>query len=217
MRDKVDASFSVLAETDANGNITTYYVYGLGLIAKITPQNQAYYYHYDGLGSTIAITDSTGSIVNQYAYDAHGKVISQTEGISNPFKYVGKYGVMDDGNGLLYMRARYYDPEMRRFINKDPIGFAGGDLNLYAYVGNNPANNADPKGTLGLDTFIKWGMKQIFKNIAKNSDPFNNDELANPPEEEAMNRDSDGDGIPDFFDDDWDNDGTPDDEQICSE
>lgn len=53
---------------------------------------------------------------------------------------------MDDGNGLLYMRARYYDPEVGRFINKDPIGFAGGDFNLYAYVGNNPINNIDPEG-----------------------------------------------------------------------
>jgi RHS repeat-associated protein len=137
---------SILAETDASGNITAYYVYGLGLISKITPTDQAYFYHYNGLGSTIAITDSLGNIVNKYAYDAFGKVLSQTENIPNPFKYVGKYGVMDDGNGLLYMRARFYDPEIGRFISKDPIGFGGGDLNLYAYVGNNPVNHRDPMG-----------------------------------------------------------------------
>ncbi len=68
------------------------------------------------------------------------------EGISNPFKYVGSAGVRDDGNGLLYMRARYYDPEVGRFISKDPIGFAGGDLNLYNYVGGNPVNRIDPTG-----------------------------------------------------------------------
>jgi RHS repeat-associated protein len=153
---------NVLAETDASGNITAYYVYGLGLISKITPSGQTYYYHYDGTGSTIAITDSAGSIVNKYAYDTFGKVLGQTEAISNPFKYVGKYGVMDDGNGLLYMRARYYDPEVGRFINKDPIGFLGGDLNLYAYVGNNPLNYNDPKG-LFFDCTKCWYYKRKFE------------------------------------------------------
>lgn len=135
-----------LAETDASSNITAYYVYGMGLISKITPSNHAYFYHFDGIGSTVAITDSSGNVVNKYAYDEHGKVLSQEEAISNPFKYVGQYGVMDEGNGLLYMRARFYDPEIGRFISKDPIGFAGGDLNLYAYVGNNPSNFIDPMG-----------------------------------------------------------------------
>jgi RHS repeat-associated protein len=118
----------------------------LGLISKITPAGEVYYYHYDNLGSTIAITDSTGATVNKYAYDSFGKVLNQVEAISNPFKYVGKFGVMDDGNDLLYMRARYYDPEVGRFIKNDPIGFAGGDLNLYNYVGGNPVNFTDPTG-----------------------------------------------------------------------
>ena len=134
-----------LAETDAGGNITAYYVYGLGLISKITPSNQSYFYHYDGIGSTVGISDSSGSVVNEYAYDAFGKVLNQVEAVPNPFRYVGQFGVTDEGNGLLYMRARFYDPEVGRFINKDPIGFMGG-LNLYAYVGNNPINREDPFG-----------------------------------------------------------------------
>jgi len=142
-------SSTVLAETDASGNITAYYVYGLGLISKITPSDEAYFYHYDGLGSIVAMTDSSGSVVNKYSYDAYGKVLNQVEAVSNPFKYVGLFGVMDEGNGLLYMRARYYDTEMRRFLNKDPIGLLGG-LNMYAYVGNNPISWIDP---LGLDWF----------------------------------------------------------------
>ena len=136
---------SGLAETDVNGNITAYYVYGLGLISKITPSNEVYYYHYDGIGSTIGISDQSGSIVNKYAYDAFGKVLNQEETIPNAFKYVGQFGVMDEENGLFYMRARYYDPEVGRFINKDPIGLLGG-LNLYAYVANNPVNLIDPEG-----------------------------------------------------------------------
>ncbi|MCX5885489.1 MAG: cysteine peptidase family C39 domain-containing protein [Proteobacteria bacterium] len=138
----------ILAETDSNGTITAYYVYGLGLISKIVPSGQtyqAYYYHSDGIGSTIAMTDSSGTIVNKYAYDAFGKVMNQAETINNPFKYVGRFGVMDEGNGLLYMRARYYDLEVGRFINKDPIGLFGG-YNLYTYVANNPINLIDPLG-----------------------------------------------------------------------
>ena len=103
------------------------------------------------------MTNSSGNIVNKYAYDEFGKVLSQEEAIPNPFKYVGQFGVMDEENGLFYMRARYYDPEVGRFINKDPIGFLGG-LNIYAYVENNPVNHIDPEGLevllLGRHPFV---------------------------------------------------------------
>jgi len=137
----------VIAEMDNGGDILSYYIYdGTGLVAKITPSGSVYYYHYDGIGNTIAITDSSGYMVNKYAYDEFGNLSNAEETISNPFLYVGRYGVTDDDNGLLYMRARYYDPEVGRFINKDPIGFLGGDVNLYACVWNNPVNWIDPEG-----------------------------------------------------------------------
>jgi RHS repeat-associated protein len=93
--------------------------------------------------------------------------LNQVETISNPFKYVGALGVMDDGNGLLYMRARYYDPEVGRFISKDPIGFAGGDLNLYNYVGANPVNWVDPLGLIlhYANTNSETAMKPHIKRI----------------------------------------------------
>ena len=139
---------SVLAEADASGNIHSYYVYGLGLISKIQGNN-AYYYQYDGIGSTVAMTDVTGAIVNQYAYDDFGNLAdNSSETIANPFKYVGKFGVATDAPDLLYMRARYYSPSLGRFINKDPIGLSGG-LNLYAYVGNNVIQLTDPSGLGG--------------------------------------------------------------------
>jgi RHS repeat-associated protein len=53
---------------------------------------------------------------------------------------------MAESNGFYYMRARYYDPAVKRFISEDPLGFDGGDLNLYAYVGNNPVMGVDPLG-----------------------------------------------------------------------
>jgi RHS repeat-associated protein len=130
---------------DENNDLIAFYVYdGVGLVAKVTPTNDYYYYHYDGLGSTVAITDSTAQIVNAYAYSPYGLLGAQ-ETITNPFTYVGQYGVMAESHGLYFMRARYYDPEVGRFINKDPIGYEGG-MNLYGYVGGNPVSWIDPWG-----------------------------------------------------------------------
>jgi RHS repeat-associated protein len=145
----------VLAETDTSNNLISFYVYdGAGLVAKITPGNQYYFYHYDGLDSTIAITDNVGQVVNTYCYSPEGLVGAQ-ETIPNPFQYVGRFGDMAEGNGLYFMRARYYDPEVGRFINKDPIEYEGG-MNLFVYVENNLVNLAD---LLGLR--IEWGAYAI--------------------------------------------------------
>lgn len=139
----------VLAEMDENNDLIAFYAYdGSGLVAKVTPANEYYFYHYDGLGSTIAITDSSAQIVNAYAYSPYGLVGSQ-ETIENSFEYVGRFGVMAEGNGLYFMRARYYDPEVGRFVNKDPIGYAGG-MNLFTYCQNDPINFIDPWGLWDL-------------------------------------------------------------------
>ncbi len=111
-----------------------------------TPANQVYTYHYNGIGSTVAMTDQSKTIVNKYFYTPFGLLTNQIETIPQPFKYAGRYGVMHEPNGFYYMRARYYDPAVGRFISEDPIGFGGGDINLYAYVGNNPINFVDPFG-----------------------------------------------------------------------
>jgi RHS repeat-associated protein len=139
----------VLSETNTAGTITAYYVYGLGLISKVLPDNTPYYYHYDSRGSTIALTDSTQTQTDAYAYDSFGSVINNTGSTPNPFKYVGGFGVMDEGNGLKYIRARYYSPEIGRFITKDPITGKDGDsqsLNRYVYALNNPVRLVDVSG-----------------------------------------------------------------------
>jgi len=141
----------VLAEYDGSG-VTACYVYGLGLISMVNAADNPYYYHYNFVGNTVAMTDATESIVNKYAYTPFGRLTGAQETVPNPFRYVGQFGVIDDGNGLLYMRARYYDPEIGRFITKDPIWFAGG-VNLYRYVNNNPLNLVDP-----------WGMEPWWYN-----------------------------------------------------
>jgi len=112
--------------------------------------NQLYIYHHDGTGHTIAITDQNQQTVNSYAYDPYGNVMGEQESIEQPFKYVGQLGLFAEDNGLYYMRARYYDAEVGRFISEDPIGFQGG-LNLYAYVGGNPVSLVDPDGEFALN------------------------------------------------------------------
>ncbi len=145
-----DAAGNLLADADATNTIQHYYIHGLGLMAMVDAQtNQLYVYHFDGTGHTVAMTDSNQATVNKYGYTPFGKLLGKTETIPQPFTYVGQYGVMTEADNLYYMRARYYDAEVGRFIKEDPIGFAGG-LNLYAYVGGNPVNVIDPSGEIGI-------------------------------------------------------------------
>ena len=141
----------VLVRTTA-GNQTTYYVYGLGLIGE---QNQNGYrvYHPDFRGSTVMLTDAGGSVTDRYMYDAYGNLMNHSGSSDTPFLYNGQYGIMTDGNGLIYMRARYYNPEVRRFVSQDSIeGDIGNplSLNLFSYVENNPINNVDPSGNVPM-------------------------------------------------------------------
>jgi RHS repeat-associated protein len=107
------------------------------------------FYQHDQLGSTVALTDENGIVKTVYSYDPFGNTTVTGEPIDQPFQYTGRE---NDGTGLYYYRARYYSPEMQRFISKDPVGLAGG-INYYAYVGNNPVNWIDP---LGLYTFADF-------------------------------------------------------------
>ncbi|WP_040571126.1 RHS repeat-associated core domain-containing protein, partial [Methyloversatilis thermotolerans] len=84
-----------------------------------------------------------GGTTQSLRYSAFGQSQSGTGASPNRLKYTGRE---DDGTGLYYYRARYYDPVIGRFISEDPLGFAAGDVNFYAYVGNNPVNANDPSG-----------------------------------------------------------------------
>ncbi len=140
---------NLLAETDAGNKITAYNIYGLGLIARIRPNGSASYYHYDSRGSTIALTDSSGTVTDTYAYDPFGKPVNRTGSTINPFTYIGSYGVIDEGDDLFYIRARYYDSEQQRFISKDTKKGDkrdGQSLNRYIYAMNSPAILIDISG-----------------------------------------------------------------------
>jgi RHS repeat-associated protein len=101
-----------------------------------------YSYLTDALGSTVALTDSTGASVEQYSYGPYG-ILSSNGNDSNSYTYTGRES---DGLGIDYYRARYYNPATGRFLSEDPLGFDGGFTNLYAYVGDIPTKYTDPSG-----------------------------------------------------------------------
>ena len=99
--------------------------------------------------------------MQQYAYSAFGKIelitdqtgadVTDAPPIENSFSFTGRE--YDSESGCYYYRARYYCAEMKRFIGRDPIGFGGGDVNLYRYVFNNPLNRFDPTGLAPGESF----------------------------------------------------------------
>ena len=144
-----NCKLSQLLEKTTNG-ITTKYVYGRGLIGE-EKCGVFKIYHFDCRGSTIAITDECGNITDTFAYDTYGKLISRTGSSFVIFGYNGRDGVVTDDNGLIYMRARYYSPEMKRFVNADIV--AGQitnavTLNRFAYANGNPVSFVDPFGLI---------------------------------------------------------------------
>jgi RHS repeat-associated protein len=157
-----DATGNLLAEANATNVITKYYIYGHGLTAMADASNALYVYHFDGTGHTVAVTNASQQAVNTYAYDPYGKIMAQQETVPQPFKYAGQVGIIDEGNNLYYMRARYYDANIGRFISEDPSGFKGG-LNLYAYVGGNPINLVDPSGLERISSALSNGNLNIFE------------------------------------------------------
>ena len=146
----------------------TFYIYGLGLIGQEV-DGEYTSYHFDYRGSTVALTDSSGQVTENFQYSPYGLLLSG-DSSKTPFLFNSMYGVMADSNGLYYMRARFYSPEIRRFINQDILLGSiseGQTLNRYAFVTGRPVSFIDPFGfkgkePIGID-FNKsfWGKSGI--------------------------------------------------------
>lgn len=139
---------------------TRKYVYGLGLAYAVSGSTIEVY-HADRLGSVRSLTDGTGSEIATYDVDEWGVLTASTGTATQPFGFTGE---PTDATGLLYLRARYYDPELGRFMSQDM--WAGSParpamLNRYSYATNNPTRYADPSGHCGIDIVADIGFSAL--------------------------------------------------------
>jgi RHS repeat-associated protein len=142
------------------------YVYVLGKhFARIDGNlnngiGKKYFYHTDHLGSTILVTDETGKTVWSTDYTPFGKAAAIEGELKGNIKFTGKD--YDEDIELYYCNARFYDPELGRFITEDSVNDPN-NPNLYVYSRNNPLTITDPSGNLSVDDVIKWGKEQLQK------------------------------------------------------
>jgi RHS repeat-associated protein len=149
--------WDVVRDTDGSGTPTADYLNGLALDEKLrqTTSTGSLYFLTDHLGSTRLLSDSAGNIVEQSNYDSFGNSAGSA---LTRYGYTGRE--RDEDTGLLYYRARFYDPELGRFLSEDPLQFAAGDINLYVYVHNRPTSLIDPFGEQ-IRADAKWSKTEV--------------------------------------------------------
>ena len=154
-----------------SGALVEYYALADDLLAGGTG-SAPHYFHYDGLGSTRALTDGTGSLTDSYEYLGYGALASSSGSTANDFLYSGEY--RDPASGLYHLRARWYDPATGRFMSRDPFpGVPEQPLSLmpYLYAGADPINAIDPTGNFfslagfSVASAIQTGLRAI--NVAR--------------------------------------------------
>lgn len=137
----------VILETDKNNHVRTRYVKGINYIASISADNVTSYFLFNGHGDVVQTVDKTGEVQNNYDYDIWGNPTLAVETVECAIRYAGEF--YDSETGLYYLRARYYDPYIGRFLSED--SYWGEDsnplsLNRYTYAHNDPIQYLDPTG-----------------------------------------------------------------------
>ncbi len=160
---------NTVGEYAADGALITRYTHGFSLLNRKLPSGLSDYYTFDPMGNTSELTGSAGVLRNAYAYQPFGRTLLANQTVPNPFRFVGALGVMADATGLHYMRARHYDSQTGRFTARDPIGLAGGDVNLYRYVMNFPSGLIDPTGLAPSDDVFEYieGLEKYKKEMGE--------------------------------------------------
>ena len=135
----------IIEDRTNTGSLTADYVHGSRIDEVLTMSRggNTYYYHHDGLGSVTEITNSAGTVIENYSYDVYGQPSVVTSSISNRYRFTGRE--FDEETGLSHYRARAYSPMLGRFLQRDPIGYYD-SMNLFQYVGNSPVNYVDSYG-----------------------------------------------------------------------
>jgi len=156
----VYSGWQVIEERDGTGTLQAAYTWANGIDhpVRMVKDGNTYYYQQDALGNVTALTDSSGNLVERYEYDAFGAPTiydSEGEELEAPLQpYLFTAREYDATTGLYDYRTRSYSPELGRFLQPDTIDFAGGDVNLYRYVGNGPQTWRDPLGTFSRDFVV---------------------------------------------------------------
>ena len=156
---------SIGAQNPNSETHSTYYIHGVGLGYEVSFDSAGNeidikFYHYDQVGSTIALTDDAGTITDKFSYDTWGYSAHTTGTTDTPFLYVGLYGIQTDSSGLINMRARYYNPTTQSFISSDPTGFGGG-LNWYLYANGDTLSYIDFTGNYSFKIAILGGLRVL--------------------------------------------------------
>jgi len=147
---------------NSSGSVTAVNTFGpSGLLYRKVIGGTEIFYTFDPGGNVVQRLDGSGNILSSHVFDAYGVSSSTVSTTSDPFSgYGGQWGYVTDWEtGLQLCGHRYYDAASGRWINRDPIGYDGG-INLYGYVGNNPINSIDPRGTfiwiiaIGIGLFL---------------------------------------------------------------
>jgi len=150
---------NMVMELDENNQLIDKYIRGKQLIKS---ELNGYYLH-NGHGDVIQLADQQGNLTTSYLYDAFGIEQSAQPNDPNPFRYCGEY--LDNESGNIYLRARYYDPGIGRFISEDSVkGQIDSPLtlNLYTYCINNPIRYIDPSGHRQIgDENLSQGAQKI--------------------------------------------------------
>ena len=142
---------NVVGVYKSDGSLDAHYAHGNGLLAGFGPGG-GWYYEADAIGSVRNYTDDSGnSLTDGITYDPFGGQLGgDARGLATSaqarYGFVGKLGVEQDGSGLIYMRARQYDPTIGRFTSADPLGVNGGSDNINIYANNNPIVFVDANG-----------------------------------------------------------------------
>jgi RHS repeat-associated protein len=153
--DLLDNSNVIMTYDSTGTRLHTYY-YGLnGLIN----QDGLHFYISNPRGDIVTVSNWNLSTSAKFQYDEFGTILQKENSINTPFCFLGKYGCMTDTSDLVYLRARYYDPTIGRFLTEDPLW----STNRYPYGDNNPISRIDPTGMFA-ESYI---AKEIFGGILK--------------------------------------------------
>jgi RHS repeat-associated protein len=163
-------NWKLLSEYDDYGVEDAYYVHGPRADEPLTHNvstGGTSYYIQDGNENVTTMTDTSGNVIERYAYDPFGNVVitgptgttQSTSSVGNRFLFTGREYISQVG--LYDFRNRVYSPVLGRFIQTDPMRFQAGDNNIYRYCGNNPISGADPMGLCNQQSLAPWSQDQL--------------------------------------------------------